>query len=257
MNLLAQKTVVITGGASGLGRAIAKMSGTEGANVVVCDIDPDATARVVDGLRGDGYHAQGVLGDVSSAADAERMMLEASKFGGGVDVLVNSAGIETVGTVTSLREQEWDRQIAVSVTGTLMMSRFAIPRILERGGGAIINIASIAALVGLQGQAAYGACKAAIIQLTRSMAADYTQHNIRVNCVCPGAIDTPLLTRLCTRITPSSPNHARQAFAQSTLLKRIAQPEEIAACVLFLASDRASYVVGHTLVADGGMSVAR
>jgi NAD(P)-dependent dehydrogenase (short-subunit alcohol dehydrogenase family) len=249
------KRALVTGGASGIGRAVVERFVAEGAAVAIADLDGEAARTVTAELRARGARAVAVIGDVSRTDDAARMVAEAVAFLGGLDILINNAGIETVGSVTSADDEEWERQIAVNLNGVYRMSRFAIPEIIRAGGGAIVNIASVGGLVAVREFSAYGASKAAVIQLTRSMAADYAEYGIRVNCVCPGPVETPLLDRACRRVQEGrSPEEVRQMYAGLTLLKRIARPEEIAACVAFLASDEASYVTGAILVADGGFT---
>ncbi len=249
------KRALVTGGASGIGRAVVERFIAEGAAVAIADLEGEAARTFTDALRARGARVVAVVGDVSRIEDAERMVAEAVAFLGGLDILINNAGIETVGSVTTARDDEWERQIAVNLHGVYRMSRFAIPELIRAGGGAIVNVASIGGLVAVREFSAYGASKAAVIQLTRSMAADYAEYGIRVNCVCPGPVDTPLLERACRRVCGErSPHEVRQMYADLTLLKRIAQPEEIARCIAFLASDEASYVTGAVLVADGGFT---
>jgi len=249
------KRALVTGGASGIGRAVVERFIAEGAAVAIADLDGEAARTFADALRARGARVVAVVGDVSRIEDAERMVAEAVAFLGGLDILINNAGIETVGSVTTARDDEWEQQIAVNLHSVYRMSRFAIPEIIRAGGGAIVNIASIGGLVAVREFSAYGASKAAVIQLTRSMAADYAEHGIRVNCICPGPVDTPLLERACRRVCGErNPQEVRQMYASLTLLKRIAQPEEIASCVAFLASDEASYVTGAVLIADGGFT---
>ncbi|GBC81824.1 Dihydroanticapsin 7-dehydrogenase [bacterium HR10] len=249
------KRALVTGGASGIGRAVVERFVAEGAAVALSDLDGEAARALVEELRARGAQVTAVIGDVSELHDAERMVAEAVAFLGGLDILINNAGIETIGSVTTARDEEWERQIAVNLNGVYRMSRFAIPEIIRAGGGAIVNIASVGGLVAVREFSAYGASKAAVIQLTRSMAADYAEHGIRVNCICPGPVDTPLLERACRRVSgDKSPEQIRRMYADFTLLKRIARPEEIASCVAFLASEEASYVTGAVLVVDGGFT---
>jgi NAD(P)-dependent dehydrogenase (short-subunit alcohol dehydrogenase family) len=249
------KRALVTGGASGIGRAVVERFVAEGAAVAISDLNGEAARALVEELRARGARVTAVIGDVSELRDAERMVAEAVAFLGGLDILINNAGIETIGSVTTARDEEWERQIAVNLNGVYRMSRFAIPEIIRAGGGAIVNIASVGGLVAVREFSAYGASKAAVIQLTRSMAADYAEHGIRVNCICPGPVDTPLLERACRRVSgEKSPEQIRQMYADFTLLKRIARPAEIASCVAFLASEEASYVTGAVLVVDGGFT---
>jgi len=245
------RRALVTGGASGLGLAIALRFLQEGAKVVIADLsDKDATTAV----ERSGKKLGKTIGDVAKLADAERMVEDAAAQMGGLDILINNAGIETSGSVTTARDDEWERQINVNLNGVYRMSRFAIPKIIQAGGGTVVNMSSVGGLVAVKDFSAYGASKAAVIQLTRSMAADYAEHKIRVNAVCPGAADTPLLQRACERMGGARADELRQIYASFTLLKRIAQPEEIASVVLFLASEESSFVTGVSIPVDGGFS---
>lgn len=248
---LKAKRALVTGGASGIGLAIARRFLEEGAQVVIADLNAGQAEEVARSLKGKLGHT---AGDVSKLADAERMVREAVKQLGGLDILVNNAGIETMGSVTTADDAEWERQIAVNLNGTYRMSRFAVPAMIPAGGGAIVNMSSVGGLVAVREYSAYGASKAAIIQLTRSMAADYAADHIRVNCLCPGAVDTPLLQRACDKLGGAHPEKIRELYASFTLLKRIAKPEEVASAALFLASDESSFVTGVALPVDGGFS---
>lgn len=249
------KRALITGGGSGLGRAMAERFTEEGAAVAIADINrPDAEGTVMK-LAARGHRAMFTIGDVSKTADAQRMVREAVAYLGGLDILINNAGIETVGSVTTAKEEDWDRQIAVNLRGTFTMSRFAIPEIIQAGGGAVVNLGSIGGLVAVKEYSAYGASKGAVIQLTRSMALDYAQNNIRVNCICPGPIDTPMIQRAAETLNPRDPEAIKKLYGSFTMLNRLGRPEEIASCAVFLVSDESSYVTGHALAADGGYTV--
>ncbi len=241
------KRAFITGGASGLGLAMAERFTEEGAKVVIGDLNAKEAAAVA---------AQGkfgyVVGDVCKLADAERMVKEALAQLGGLQVLVNNAGIETTGSVTTCDDGEWERQIGVNLNGTYRISRFAVPAMITSGGGSIINISSVGGLVAVKEYSAYGASKAAVLQLTKSMCADYAEHNIRVNCLCPGPIDTPLLQRACEKLGGGNPQTIRDLYASFTIMKRLGLPREVANAALFLASDEASFITGVAIPVDGG-----
>jgi NAD(P)-dependent dehydrogenase (short-subunit alcohol dehydrogenase family) len=241
------KRAFITGGASGLGLAMANRFVEEGAKVVIADINGKEAAEVA-AKGGFGY----VTGDVSKLSDAKRMVDEALAQLGGMEILVNNAGIETTGSVTSCDDDEWERQIGINLNGTYRISRFAIPAMIASGGGSVINISSVGGLVAVKEYSAYGASKAAILQLTKSMCADYAEHNIRVNCLCPGPIDTPLLQRACEKLGGEHPEAIRNLYASFTIMKRLGLPQEVANAALFLASDEASYITGVALPVDGG-----
>jgi dihydroanticapsin dehydrogenase len=245
---------LITGGASGLGYAMGERFAEEGAAVALCDVNEAASKEAATRLSARGARAIGIGGDVTDLESTRRMVEAAVAFLGKLDILVNNAGIETIGSVTTAKYEEWLKQIDVNLNGVFRVSHFAIPVMVRSGGGSIINISSIGALAAVKEYSAYGASKAGVLQLTRSMAADYADQNIRVNCICPGPIDTPMLDRACRRLNPQNPDAVREAYASVTMLKRVGKPIEIANCALFLASDESSYVTGHALVADGGFS---
>lgn len=248
---LQNKRALVTGGASGIGLAIAHRLVKEGARVVIADVNEQEARRVVG--QSDGKIGM-TIGDVSKLADAERMVGETVRQLGGLDILINNAGIETYGSVTTAHDQDWERQININLNGVYRISRFAVPEIIAAGGGAVLNLGSIGGLSAVKEYSAYGASKAAVIQLTRSMAADYADNNIRVNCICPGPVDTPMLRRACQRLGGDNPDEIRQLYAGGTLLGRVAQPEEIASAALFLVSDEASYITGVALPVDGGFT---
>lgn len=245
------KRALVTGGASGIGFAIASRFAQEGAQVAISDLDADAAEAAIQSSSG---KMMKTIGDVSKLADAERMVLEAVQQLGGLDILVNNAGIETTGTVITADDSTWERQIQVNLNGVYRMSRFAVPEIIRAGGGTVVNMASVGGLVAVREFSAYGASKAAVIQLTKSMAADYAENNVRVNCLCPGPVETPLLDRACKTLGGADPASVRKLYASFTMLKRIGKPEEIAAAALFLASDESSFITGVALPVDGGFT---
>lgn len=251
------KRALVTGAASGIGLAITERFVQEGAAVAACDINEAGVKAVADRLRQQGYRVMATCGDVSSSRDAERMVAEAVAFLGGLDILVNNAGIDTKGTVVTADDETWERQIAVNLNGVFRMSKYAAPEIEKAGGGSIVNIGSIAAFLGYANLAAYGASKGAVVQLTRNMAVDLAAANIRVNSVNPGVVDTPLLEHACREMAgPGGDWEAvKRAYVQGQVIKRPARPEEIAAAVLFLASDEASFITGTALMVDGGFQI--
>lgn len=246
------KRALVTGGASGIGFAIAQRFLDEGARVVIADLNPSQAEEAV---KKTGGKMGRTIGDVSKLADAERMVAEAVAQLGGLDILVNNAGIETTGSVTTTSDADWERQINVNLNGTYRMSRFGVPEIIKAGGGTIVNMASVGGLVAVREFTAYCASKAGVVQLTRNMAADYAENNIRVNCLCPAAVDTPLLQRTTQKLGGNDAAKVREMYASFTLLKRIAKASEIAAAALFLASDESSFITGVALPVDGGFSV--
>lgn len=250
--ILAEKVAVVTGAASGIGLATAAVFLEAGASVLLVDQDERQLGKALGSL---GSCAEGRLaqfvGDVSDPATAEAAIDEGRRLLGGIDILVNNAGINPVGTVLETTVSEWDRVFAVNVRSVYLLSRLAIPLMRERGGGQIVNTASEAGLVGTVGFAAYSASKSAVINLTRSMAADHAREGVRVNCVCPGPIQTPLLQRFYD--AQADPAMARAEEERSHFLG-LGTPEDVAEGILYLSSPRSRYVTGHALAIDGGFT---
>lgn len=245
-----KKTVIVTGGTSGIGLAVAKLFSKEGANVVLIGRDENRGEEAVAEIVHAGGQALFVSGDVGLAADCQRCVESAVHAFGRLDILFNNAGIIYVNrNIVETSEEEWDATLNSNLKGTFLMSKYAIPHIAKQGG-AIVNNGSIFGLVGGGGVAAYCAAKGAIVNLTRAMAIDHAAQNIRVNCVCPGSVDTPLLEKEMDDLGGADVQRPR--FASRHPLDRIAAPEEIAHAVAYLASDDASFVTGIALPVDGG-----
>src|ERR671911_3207825 len=187
------KVAVVTGGGAGIGLATARKMATEGASVVICSDREDQATQAAGGLREEDLEVTEMRGDVTSSADMKALVDFAVQTYGGVDVLVNSAGVQRYGTVTETEEEIWDEVLGVNLKGIYLAARHAIPEMRERGGGAIVNVSSVQAVASQEGVAAYTASKGGINALTRAMAVDHAEENIRVNAVCPGSVDTPML----------------------------------------------------------------
>jgi NAD(P)-dependent dehydrogenase (short-subunit alcohol dehydrogenase family) len=243
---------VVTGGASGIGRATAERLAREGACVALVDrADPEEAARAIVSAGGEAW---GIRTDVADEGEVRAMVDAVVSRARRVGVLVNAAGIGTPRPVTidEATMAEWHDLCAVNLTGTFLCCRAVIPIMRGGGGATIVNIASELGLVGSPRSAMYGATKGAVVQLTRALAVDHAPDHIRVNCVCPGPIDTPLLRRGVARA--ADPEAKIRAEMNSTLLGRLGRPEEIASVIHFLASDEASFVTGSIVVADGGVT---
>ena len=247
---LTHKRALITGGALGIGRASAQLLAREGAAVAVMDINEEAGTQVVDRIQREGGTALFVPGDVTRAEDCQRAVQMTVEHLGGLEILFNNAGIIRRANVVETTEMEWDRVLAVNLRSVFLMSKYAIPVMVAGGGGVIVNTASGWGLVGGRQAAAYCASKGAVVNLTRAMALDHGEQNIRVNCVCPGDTDTGMLQEEARQLGIAK----EQFFAQAAdrPLKRIGRPEDIAQAVLYLVSDRAAFVTGTVLVVDGG-----
>jgi NAD(P)-dependent dehydrogenase (short-subunit alcohol dehydrogenase family) len=246
MDRLKDKVALITGGGSGMGRASSLLFAQEGARVVVVDRAAASGDETVRMIRDAGGEAFSVEADVAENADAELMVNTALRSYGRLDVLFNNAGIEGPSVkLLEYGEENWHRVIAVNLTAVYFAMRAAIPHMIEQGGGVILSTASVAGLVGLARSSAYSAAKGGLIALSRTVALEYGAQNIRVNCICPGFIDTPMMNRVLG-------DRPQTALQQHVPLERVGQAEDIARAALYLASDDASYVTGLPLVVDGG-----
>jgi NAD(P)-dependent dehydrogenase (short-subunit alcohol dehydrogenase family) len=243
---ISDKVAIITGAASGIGRATAILFAKEGGKVVVADKNEVGGNETVDLIRSDGGQAIFNYVNVTSATDIQGMVKTTINTYGKLNILVNNAGIAIRLPVVDLSEEDWDRNIDVNLKSIYLSSKYAIPRMIENSGGSIVNIASIYGIVGGRIRAAYAASKGGVVNLTRSMALDYALHKIRVNCVCPGFVNTPLLKNIL------KDKEEYQALANLHPMGRLGDMLEIALGVLYLASDESSFVTGIALPIDGG-----
>ena len=250
MGSLAGKRALITGGASGIGQATALLFAHEGAAVSVVDVDQANGQAVVRTIVEGGGRAIFLRCDVTKARDCQQAVQQTVSELGGLDILFNNAGIVRRASVLETSEEEWDRVMAVNVKSVFLLSKYAIPVMVQAGGGVIVNTASGWGLVGGRKAAAYCASKGAVVLLTKAMALDHGQQNIRVNCICPGDTDTPMLRNEARQL--GEPAERFLAEAAQRPLRRIGRPEEIAQAALYLASDASSFVTGTSLVVDGG-----
>ena len=247
---LKNKVCVITGGGSGIGRATALLFAQEGARLVVAD-KRNAQAVAAE-CATKGGQAVAVEADVAVAADVRRMIEAAVERFRRLDILVNNAGYGITGSVVETDEEAWDALMAVNVRGVFLCSKYAIPAMERSGGGTIVNTASVVAAVGIGNRAAYCASKGAVAALTRAMAIDHVGAGIRCNAIAPGTIDTPYFNDMLK--ASADPAATRKALAARQLLGRLGTPEEIAAGILFLASDESRFATGTILTLDGGMT---
>ena len=244
---LAGKVALITGAGSGIGQALALLFAGEGADIAVNDIDLPSAEKTAEAVKRIGRKAIAIQGDVAEPDDVDAMVDRAISELGGVHILVNNAGIPVHGTMLDTQTVEnWDRVVAVILRGTYLCSRRVGKWMVANRTGKIVNISSRAGLVGSPTMASYGAAKAAVINLTRSLAVDWGKYNINVNCIAPGLIDTPLTRRTIAKDYP--PEVVREVVP----LGRMGTAEEVARAALFLVSDDAGYVTGVTLPVDGG-----
>ena len=243
---ISEKVAIITGAASGIGRTTAILFAKEGGKVIVADQNGVGGNETVDMIRSDGGQAIFERVNVTSATDIQNMVETTINTYGKLNILVNNSGIAIRLPVVDLPEEDWDRNIDVNLKSIYLSSKYAIPRMIENKGGSIVNIASIYGIVGGRIRAAYTASKGGVVNLTRSMALDYALHKIRVNCVCPGVVNTPLLKNILK--TPEE----YQALADLHPMGRLGDMLEIAQGILYLASDASSFVTGIALPIDGG-----
>lgn len=246
---LERKVALVTGGAAGIGKATAILLAREGAAVVVQDLREDGRSTA-EAIVAAGGRASFIRGDVTRTADAEAAVERAVSEFGRLDILVNNAGIIRRASVVQTTEAEWDRVMAVNVKSVFLFSKAAIPVMVRQGGGVIVNTASGWGLDGGKDAASYCASKAAVVNLTRAMAIDHAEQNIRVNCVCPGDTDTAMLREEARQLGQDVGDFLTRSAHRP--LGRMGRPEEIAQAILFLASDASSYVTGTALVVDGG-----
>jgi NAD(P)-dependent dehydrogenase (short-subunit alcohol dehydrogenase family) len=249
---LTEKVAIITGAASGIGKETALLFAREGALIVVSDIYDTAGREVAELINQQGGKAAFIHCDVTSPEDAERLVKNAVEIFGGVDILINSAGIGLWGSVVEMEPENWDKVISVNLRGVYLVSKYAIPEIAKRGGGSVVNIGSGASVIGREGAAAYCASKAAVANLSRAMAVDHAKDKIRVNCVCPGVVDTAFNDEILTKVP--NPEEKRKSQREDHLLDRVASPLEVAMANLFLASEESSFTTGSLLMVDGGMT---
>ncbi len=250
---LANRSVVVTGGASGIGRATAKLLAREGAFVIVGDIDEAGGQALVSEAGGDAgagkLRIEFLPVDLANAESVDAFGAAAlQRAGGRVDGLVNGAGWDRIMPFMENPPELWDKLIAINLMGAIRLTRSRLPPMIETGSGKIVNIASDAGRVGSMGETVYSAAKGGLIAFTKSLAREMARHRINVNCVCPGPTDTPLLQ--------AQPERIREALIKAIPFRRVAQPEEIAEAVMFFLTGRTDYITGQVLSVSGGLTMA-
>jgi 2-hydroxycyclohexanecarboxyl-CoA dehydrogenase len=244
-----QRVAIVTGGAKGIGAGIAARLSHDGLGVAILDLDAGGAAKAASALS----HASAHACDVSSLESVRRAVADVIERWGGIDVLVNNAGWDRVELFLENDPALWQRLIGINLLGPIHLCHAALPHMIERGGGAVVNVASDAGRVGSSGETVYAACKGGVIALTKSLAREMARHRVTVNCVCPGPADTPLMQEL--RSTELG-ERIMDSVAKATPLRRIATPEDVAEAVAFFASPSASFVTGQVLSVSGGLTMA-
>jgi meso-butanediol dehydrogenase / (S,S)-butanediol dehydrogenase / diacetyl reductase len=249
MDRLGGKRAIVTGAGAGIGEAIAIRLSGEGARVALADLDEQAVERVAGGIEGKTLVRRT---DVTRSDEVEALVQRVVEEWGGLDVMVNNAGIGVAGTTPETSEEDWERLMAVNLKGTFLGMKYAIPAMRDSGGGSIINISSVAALVGIPERAVYSATKGGILALTKAAAIDHVAEGIRVNCIAPGTVDTPWIDRITAGY--DDPEEARANMEARQPHGRFVTPEEIAAMAAYLAADESASCIGACMIVDGGVT---
>lgn len=246
---LQNKIAIVTGGGTGIGRGIATVFAKEGATVVVCGRRIEPLNETVEIIKQSGGNAMLIPVDVSSFGQVQKTVEQIVSQFGKIDILVNNAGVYLPHDALSASEEEWNTVMSIDLKGVWICAKAVLPQMLKQGNGKIVNIASIAGLIGFEQSAAYCAAKGAVVNLTREMALDYAAKGIRVNAVAPGVIDTDMTKPFLTD------EAAKKSFLDKTPVGRVGKPEDIGYAALYLSSDEADFVTGQTLAVDGGWTI--
>lgn len=253
LSRFSQKCAVVTGGGSGIGRAIALRLAAEGAHVGILELSVEAGESVASEITAAGGSAFAVAADVSSTESMEAAFSQIDD----VDILINNAGIAHIGTVLSTAPADLDRLYAVNIKGAYHCLHFGLPKLLARGGGSIVNLASIASKVGLPDRFAYSMTKGAMLSMTLSVARDFVDQGIRCNCICPARVHTPFVDGYIAKTYPGREAETFQKLSAAQPIGRMGQPEEVAALTAFLCSDEAGFITGSAYDIDGGVTLLR
>ena len=249
MDRLEGKRAIVTGAGAGIGRSIALRLASEGARVAIAEVDESAAGKVASEIEGETLTRRT---DVTRAGEVEDLVAGVVEAWGGLDVMVNNAGVGVAATAVETTEEDYERVMDVCVKGTLLGMKYAIPAIRRAGGGSVINMSSVAALVGITDRAVYSAAKGAILSMTRAAAVDHVEEGVRVNCIAPGTVDTPWISRITSGY--EDPEAARANMQARQPHGRFVTPEEIAAMAAYLAADESASCIGACMVVDGGVT---
>lgn len=251
---LDKKIAFVTGAGSGIGEQIARLFAQQGAHVILADIRPDGVERVVAEIRSSGGSARSQQLDVAEESQIVTALEQVAATEGRLDILINNAGISHVGTILETSLEDWERVMRVNAGGIFLCAREGVRQMLEQSpvGGVIINMSSVAAIIGVDRRLSYSASKGAVLALTRSIAIDFVAQGIRCNAICPGTVQTPFVEGYLARNFAGHEDEARQQLHARQPIGRMGRPDEIAHAALYLASDEAAFVTGSALVIDGG-----
>jgi NAD(P)-dependent dehydrogenase (short-subunit alcohol dehydrogenase family) len=247
------KTAIVTGAGSGIGRAIALTFAKQGARVILFDISESSASAVGGEIRAAGGESRVVVCDVTDAAAVKTAFEAVDAIGDRIDILVNNAGIAHVGSLLTTDEQAFERVYRVNVKGVYLCSKASVERMQSAGGGVILNMASIASLIGLEDRFAYSMSKGAVLTMTRSIAIDYMAVKIRCNCICPARIHTPFVDEMLKKYYPGREAAVFEELSKSQPIGRMGRPDEVAALALYLCSDEAAFITGQAFPIDGGV----
>ena len=250
---LSGKVAVVTGGGSGIGRAISALFGRQGAHVVVLDLDAEAAKETAAAIVLAGGRGEAVACDVSDAAGVKTTFDGVVSRERRLDILINNAGVAHVGNIERTPEAEFDRLYRVNVKGVYLCSQAAVPVMVQQGGGVILNMASIVSFIGVADRFAYSMTKGAVLTMTKSVAIDYVRHGVRCNCICPARIRTPFVEGFVKKNYPGREEAVLQELSEYQPMGRMGTPEEVACLALYLCSDEASFVTGQAYPLDGGV----
>lgn len=253
MTQLDGKVALVTGGAMGIGRASVVRLAKAGAKVVFADINEPEANETLKLVQAENGKAEFFCTDVANTSDIKNIVTHTFEKYGKIDILHNNVGVALGGTVIETSDDVWNKVIEVNLTSVFRFCKYVIPYMIQNGGGSIVNSASVQGLMGFDGWAAYAASKGGILSLTRQIASEYAKHNVRVNSIAPGTIETPMNTKIFSEV--DDPQVLIDSWNRMHPIGRFGQPEEIAEIVLFLASDASSFITGQCIVADGGMTI--
>ena len=250
---VAGKTVIVTGGGGGIGGATCRLFAAEGANVAVFDMNLDAATSVAEAIKAAGGVAEAFKCDITDRAAVDAAIAATEAAFGPIDVLVNNAGWDVFKPFVKTAPTEWDRLIAINLTGALHMHHAVLPGMAARKYGRVVNVASDAARVGSSGEAVYAACKGGLVALSKTLAREHARHGITVNVICPGPTDTALLAGVAEGA--ANPEKLIEAFTRAIPLGRLGQPDDLARAIVFFGSDDASFITGQVLSVSGGLTM--